>query len=69
MVHPKSEGNILPCFCSFAKWGMNERKTFPTEKEALDYAREIAEQYQITERNPQSRKKSKSKRHCVRQTG
>jgi len=26
-----------------AKWGMNERKTFSTEKEALDHARKIAE--------------------------
>jgi hypothetical protein len=25
------------------KWGMNERKTFSTEKEALEHARKIAE--------------------------
>ncbi len=30
------------------KWGMNERKTFRTEKEAVDHARSIEKMLQIS---------------------
>jgi hypothetical protein len=40
MEHPVS-GKYWLVSARSAKWGMKERKTFKTEKEALDYARQI----------------------------
>jgi hypothetical protein len=52
MTHCKSGLTYFQVSARSAKWGMNKRKTFPNEKEALDHARQIEEQLQINGAQP-----------------
>jgi integrase len=47
LQHPRG-GKYWLVSARSAKWGMNERRTFPAENEALDYARQIAKQIEAT---------------------
>ncbi len=44
--HKKTDDYYFLVSARSERWGMNERKTFPTEKEALDHARQIEEKLQ-----------------------
>jgi hypothetical protein len=44
LTHRKSGEAYFLVSARSAKWGLQERRTFPTEKEALDCAREIEKQ-------------------------
>src|SRR5215467_6299767 len=61
LVHNKSGETYFQVSARSAKWGMNERKTFPTEKEALDYARQIAERIEVNGAQPALPKEVKVK--------
>ena len=52
LVHPKSGEAYYVGSARSSKWGMNERPVFAKEKEALDWARNIAEQIQTTGAQP-----------------
>ena len=52
LKHSKSGLTYFQVSARSAKWGMNERKTFPTENEALGYARQIEEHVQINGAQP-----------------
>jgi integrase len=52
MKHSKSGLPYFQVSARSAKWGMNERKTFPTENEALGYARQIEERIQVNGAQP-----------------
>jgi integrase len=44
LTHPKSGGAYFLVSARSKKWGLRTRKTFPTEREAVDYARQIEKQ-------------------------
>jgi integrase len=51
-VHPKSGAPYFLVSARSAKWGMSERKTFATEKEAKDYALQIEESIKLNGAQP-----------------